>query len=48
MRVGEIVSRINDAVKIRLFINDTLIGLVVNVCVVLFFIRFNADFFIGS
>jgi ABC-type bacteriocin transporter len=30
MRVGEIVSRINDAVKIRVFINDVLINLAVN------------------
>jgi len=36
MRVGEITSRIGDAVKIRLFINDIAIGLVVNVFVVFF------------
>ncbi|MES1249361.1 MAG: ABC transporter transmembrane domain-containing protein, partial [Chitinophaga rupis] len=36
MRVGEITSRIGDAVKIRLFINDIAIGLVVNVLVVFF------------
>jgi ATP-binding cassette, subfamily C, bacteriocin exporter len=36
MRVGEITSRIGDAVKIRLFINDIAIGLVVNVFVVIF------------
>ncbi|RPE08408.1 peptidase domain-containing ABC transporter [Chitinophaga lutea] len=36
MRVGEITSRINDAVKIRIFINDVAIGLVVNVFIVLF------------
>ena len=36
MRVGEIISRVNDAVKIRAFINDTALGLVVNVLVVLF------------
>lgn len=36
MRVGEITSRINDAVKIRVFINDVAIGLVVNVFIVLF------------
>ena len=36
MRVGEIISRVNDAVKIRLFINDVALGLVVNVLVVLF------------
>lgn len=36
MRVGEIISRINDAVKIRAFINDTALTLVVNVFIVLF------------
>jgi len=36
MRVGEIISRINDAVKIRAFINDAATGLVVNVFIVLF------------
>lgn len=36
MRVGEIISRINDAVKIRAFINDVAINLVVNVFVVFF------------
>lgn len=36
MRVGEIISRINDAVKIRAFINDTALGLLVNVLIVLF------------
>jgi len=36
MRVGEIISRINDAVKIRAFINDVSISLTVNVFVVLF------------
>jgi ATP-binding cassette subfamily B protein len=36
MRVGEIISRINDAVKIRAFINDTAISLLVNVFIVLF------------
>lgn len=36
MRVGEIISRVNDAVKIRAFINDTALALVVNVLVVLF------------
>lgn len=33
MRVGEIVSRVNDAVKIRVFINDVSISLVVNVLI---------------
>lgn len=36
MRVGEIISRVNDAVKIRLFINDVALNLVVNVFIVLF------------
>ena len=36
MRVGEIISRVNDAVKIRAFINDVSISLVVNVFVVIF------------
>ena len=31
MRVGEIISRVNDAVKIRTFINNVLVDLVVNV-----------------
>ncbi len=36
MRVGEIISRINDAVKIRNFINDVSISLVVNIFIVFF------------
>ena len=36
MRVGEIISRVNDAVKIRIFINDTVIGLIVNVFIIIF------------
>lgn len=36
MRVGEIVSRMNDAVKIRAFINDTVIALIVNIFIVFF------------
>jgi len=36
MRVGEIISRINDAVKIRAFINDTIISLIVNILIVFF------------
>ncbi len=36
MRIGEITSRISDAVKIRVFINDVAIGLIVNVFIVLF------------
>jgi len=36
MQTGEIISRINDAVKIRTFINNTLISLIVNVLIVSF------------
>ena len=36
MRVGEITSRINDAVKIRAFINDVALELIVDFFVVLF------------
>ena len=36
MRVGEIISRINDAVKIRTFINDVAINIVVSIFIVLF------------
>ena len=36
MRVGEIISRIGDAVKIRLFINNVVLSLLVDVLVVLF------------
>ncbi|QGY43595.1 peptide cleavage/export ABC transporter [Maribellus comscasis] len=36
MRTGEIVSRINDAVKIRIFINDTMISFIVNIFIVVF------------
>jgi len=36
MRVGEIISRINDAVKIRVFINDVALGIIVNVMIVFF------------
>lgn len=35
MRVGEIISRINDAVKIRVFVNDVVINLAVNVFILL-------------
>ncbi|GHU87460.1 bacteriocin cleavage/export ABC transporter [Bacteroidia bacterium] len=35
MQVGEIISRINDAVKIRVFINDVSISLVVNFFIIL-------------
>lgn len=36
MRVGEIISRINDAVKTRVFVNDVALGIVVNVLIVAF------------
>jgi len=36
MRTGELISRINDAVKIRAFINGTLIKLIVNTFIVFF------------
>jgi ABC-type bacteriocin transporter len=36
MRVGEIISRVSDAVKIRVFINEISIGLLVNLLIVLF------------
>ncbi len=36
MRIGEIVSRINDAGKIRQFINDTLINMIVNILIIVF------------
>ena len=36
MRVGEIISRINDAVKIRVFINNVSLDLVVNVLILIF------------
>jgi ATP-binding cassette subfamily B protein len=36
MKTGEIISRINDAVKIRGFINDAAIGILVNILIVLF------------
>jgi len=36
MRIGEIISRINDAVKIRTFINETAIEILVNSFVIIF------------
>lgn len=36
MRVGEIVSRINDAVKIRTFINEVSLDLTVNMLIIIF------------
>ncbi|WP_340066809.1 peptidase domain-containing ABC transporter [Ascidiimonas aurantiaca] len=36
MRVGEIISRINDAVKIRTFISDVSLNLTVNVMILIF------------
>lgn len=35
MRVGEIMSRLNDAVKIRLFINDVSVNLLVGACMLI-------------
>ncbi|HUW05843.1 MAG TPA: peptidase domain-containing ABC transporter [Williamwhitmania sp.] len=35
MRVGEIISRINDAVKIRLFVNDVTVNLIVNILILI-------------
>lgn len=34
MRVGEIISRVNDAVKIRAFINETALSIIVNILIV--------------
>ncbi|MEH6306195.1 peptidase domain-containing ABC transporter [Olivibacter sp. CPCC 100613] len=36
MRVGEIISRVNDAVKIRAFINDVSLNFLVNIFIVVF------------
>ena len=36
MRVGEIISRVNDAVKIRIFINGVALSLTVNFLIILF------------
>lgn len=36
MRVGEIISRVNDAVKIRMFINDVALNMIVNLLIVIF------------
>jgi ATP-binding cassette, subfamily C, bacteriocin exporter len=36
MRVGEIISRVNDAVKIRAFINETALNIIVNILIVAF------------
>ncbi|WP_079242711.1 peptidase domain-containing ABC transporter [Chryseobacterium indologenes] len=36
MKVGEIISRVNDAVKIRTFINDVSIQLFVNIFIIIF------------
>lgn len=36
MRIGEIVSRMNDAVKIRSFINDVSLDLIVNIFTIIF------------
>lgn len=36
MRVGEIISRVNDAVKIRAFINEIAVNFFINICIVIF------------
>ncbi|TAG13583.1 MAG: peptidase domain-containing ABC transporter [Sphingobacteriia bacterium] len=36
MRVGEIISRVNDAVKIRMFINEVALDVLVNIMIVCF------------
>ncbi|MBZ5859234.1 peptidase domain-containing ABC transporter [Flavihumibacter profundi] len=36
MRVGEIISRVNDAIKIRFFINDIVLGIMLHALIVLF------------
>jgi ABC-type bacteriocin transporter len=36
MRVGEIISRINDAVKIRTFVNDVALDIIVNILIIFF------------
>ena len=36
MRVGEIISRVNDAVKIRNFINNVSLDLIVNMMILIF------------
>ena len=36
MRIGEIISRINDAIKIRNFINETALEILVNSMVIVF------------
>jgi len=36
MRVGEIISRVNNAIKIWMFFNDTALAIVVNVQIVIF------------
>jgi len=36
MRIGEIISRVNDAVKIRIFINNVSLDLVVNLLILVF------------
>jgi len=45
MRTGEIISRISDAIKIRGFINDSIIGILVNTMVIIF--SFTCMFFLN-
>lgn len=40
MRIGEITSRVNDAMKIRVFINDAVVNVAVNVFIVVFAFAF--------
>ncbi len=43
MRVGEIISRVNDAVKIRTFINDVFLNVVVNVMILIVTLTCHTD-----
>ncbi|GHE23399.1 peptidase domain-containing ABC transporter [Sphingobacterium griseoflavum] len=45
MKVGEIISRVNDAVKIRTFINDAAVQLVINVLIVFFSLSLMAIYY---
>jgi len=45
MRVGEIMSRVNDAVKIRLFINDIAMGILINLLIICFSFSLMVAFF---
>ena len=45
MRVGEIISRVNDAVKIRNFINNVSLDLIVNMMILVFSVSFMFVYF---